>query len=142
MKSAPALVFLLTLLLGGCATTRQGEYHVDVMKAGDKSVLVYGRLDASALVDWSKTRYTQEPKDLVAQVIASLTPNAAAGSYQIKDLWFTGYELSNAIGWAAVVTGTADALRPLRKNIGRRFTGDFWFDEVRPLRFRNESAIP
>lgn len=142
MKSAPTLLLLFALWLGGCTSTRQGEYHVDVMKAGDTSLLVYGRLDASAWVDWSKTRYTQEPRVLVAQVIASLTPNAPAGSYQIKELWFTGYELSNAIGWAAVVAGTEDALSPLRKKIGRRVTGDFSFDEVRPLQFRNESVIP
>ena len=142
MKSAPALILLFVLLLGGCATTRQGAYHVDVMKADAKSVLVYGQFDASVWVDWSQTRYTQEPKALVAQVIASLTPNAPAGSYEIKELWFTGYELSNAIGWVAVVTGTVDALRPLRKEVGRRVAGDFSFDDSSPLRFCSSSAIP
>jgi hypothetical protein len=124
-------------------TTKRGEYTFDVGKAEEKRAEVSGYFHASASVEWRKTRYGDEPKQLIQMLVASLLPGVSQESYEVTDMRFTRYEPgANMIGWSALVSGSEEVLSRLKSKVGTRIEGDFSFEEARLLEVRSEREYP
>lgn len=144
MKTAAATILVFTVLLSGCLmTTKRGEYTLDVRKAETSRAEVSGYFLASAFVEWGKTRYGNEPKQLIRMLVASLLPGVSQESYEVTDMRFTRYEPgANMIGWGAVVSGSEEVIAHLQSKVGKRIEGDFSFEEARLLEVRSERTYP
>jgi hypothetical protein len=97
------IVFLVILLLAGCASTSRVNYVLTASVSGENSIEIRCMLSPSLFLSWEKTKYGTPPILFMEKIIHLELAKINIREFQIFDVKYTKYENSKYMSFSAKI---------------------------------------